>query len=190
MSDQASLSASYFETKYQADIDPWRFRTSNYEKLKYQTTIGALGKNCYRNGLEIGCSIGVLTAALAKRCDRLMAIDGSETAIREARSQHLPNVQFQVAFVPGDFPAGAFDLILLSEVLYYFSSSDLAELARLCLAALEPDGEIILCHWLGKTDYPLTGEQASNLFDAAVTRRLPSREILHDETYRLERLSS
>ena len=32
MSTKKTLPPSYFETKYQADIDPWRFRTSAYEQ--------------------------------------------------------------------------------------------------------------------------------------------------------------
>jgi trans-aconitate methyltransferase len=189
MSDRPSLPASYFESRYQADIDPWRFRTSDYEKQKYQATVGALTKHRYRRGLEIGCSIGVLTAMLADRCDHLLALDGSETAIREAEAKPLPNVRFEVAYVPQDFPAGSFDLIVLSEMLYYLSRPDLDDLARRCLAALAPDGEIIMCHWLGETNYPLTGDQASDLFIAAVRDSLPDRALLHRATYRLERLS-
>jgi 2-polyprenyl-3-methyl-5-hydroxy-6-metoxy-1,4-benzoquinol methylase len=189
MPDRATLPTSYFEAKYQADIDPWRFRTSDYEKQKYRATIGAMTKRRYRHGLEIGCSIGVLTAMLAARCDHILALDGSETAIREARSQPLCNVRYQLAFVPDEFPAGTFDLIVLSEILYYLSKPDLDELARRCMAALEPEGEIIMCHWLGETDYPLAGHQASDFFAAAVTGSLPNRAMLHEETYRLERLS-
>jgi len=189
MPDRSSLPASYFEAKYQADIDPWRFRTSAYEQQKYQATLGAMTKARYRHGLEIGCSIGVLTTMLAERCEHILALDSSDTAIREASRQGLPNVSFQVAAPPRDFPEGSFDLIMLSEVLYYFSLADLDLLAQLCLAALAPDGEIILCHWLGETDYPLTGQQASDRFAAAVRPRLPDRAILHEGIYRLERLS-
>src|ERR1700759_570754 len=114
MTDSASLPASYFETRFQADIDPWRFRSSDYEKRKYQATVGALSKQRYRHGLEIGCAIGVLSALLATRCDDLLALDGSETAIQEAKVQSLANVAFHVAYVPDEFPAGSFDLIVRS----------------------------------------------------------------------------
>lgn len=36
-----SFPPSYFEAKYRADIDPWRFRVSDYEKEKYRATTGA-----------------------------------------------------------------------------------------------------------------------------------------------------
>jgi SAM-dependent methyltransferase len=189
MRKTSSLPLSYFEAKYSEDIDPWRFRTSDYEKNKYRATIGALTKPRYRRGVEVGCSIGVLTAMLAARCDQLIALDASEAAITEARRLKLSNVVFQVASLSNDFPKGSFDLVVLSEVLYYLSVSDLERLAKCCLQALEPSGEIILCHWLGETDYPLTGNEANAHFTAAVAVRLPVRTIVHEDVYRLERLS-
>ena len=45
------------------DPDPWEFETSEYEAAKYDATIAALEGRRYATGLEIGCSIGVLTAA-------------------------------------------------------------------------------------------------------------------------------
>ncbi len=186
-----TIAADYFEQKYRADIDPWRFRSSDYEREKYQSTVAALGRSRFASALEVGCSIGVLTAQLAPRCDQLLAIDASPTAIEAARQQAVPdNVTFEVATLPQQFPAGRFDLIVLSEVLYYFAAPDLARVVQQCIEALRPDGEIILCHWLGETDYPLTGLEASNQFFEAVAARLPVRAILKDDVYRLERLSA
>ncbi|ABD08793.1 NodS [Rhodopseudomonas palustris HaA2] len=186
----ATIPPDYFEQKYIADIDPWRFRSSAYEREKYQSTIEALGRSRYDRGLEVGCSIGVLTGLLAPRCDTLLAIDASPTAITAARETQPPNVTFAVATLPNDFPPGDFDLIVLSEVLYYFDSDDLQRVAALSVKALRPGGQIIMCHWLGETDYPLTGQAASDQFADAVAVRLPARAIVRDATYRLERLSS
>jgi SAM-dependent methyltransferase len=183
-----SFPPSYFEAKYQVDIDPWRFRTSPYERSKYQATVAALTRPRYRRCLEVGCAIGVLSALLAQRCDKLVAVDGSATAIAEASRQNLQNVRFEVAFLPDQFPEESFDLIVLSEVLYYFSPTDLSRLAEKCLAALMDGGEMILCHWLGETDYPLTGRQASDLFTDAVAGRRPQHALLHDDVYLLTRL--
>lgn len=183
-----SMPAEYFEGRYREDIDPWDFRSSAYEREKYDATLAALGEPIYRRVLEVGCSIGVLTAKLAKRSGRLLAIDASQTAIDAARENAPSNVTFETRVLPGDFPEGPFDLIVLSEVLYYFSEADLRVAADLCCAALAPGGEMVLCHWLGETDYPLTGHQASDIFAEAVVMRAPSRRILRDEVYRLETL--
>ncbi|MGP9810568.1 class I SAM-dependent DNA methyltransferase [Rhodopseudomonas sp. NSM] len=185
-----TIPPDYFEQKYRADIDPWRFRSSDYEREKYRATIEALARPRYGRGLEVGCSIGVLTGLLAQRCDTLLAIDASSTAIAAARETQPPNVTLAVATLPQDFPPGEFDLIVLSEVLYYFDRDDLHRVAELCANALRPDGEVILCHWLGETDYPLTGTAASDQFAGAVAVRLPVRAIVRDAAYRLERLSA
>lgn len=184
-----TIPPEYFEDKYKGDIDPWQFRSSDYEREKYQATIAALNKPRYARALEVGCSIGVFTGLLAPRCDRLLAIDASATAIAAAKENVPRNVTFAVGTLPQDFPPGPFDLIVLSEVLYYFAEADLQRVAALCLDALAPGGDIIACHWLGETNYPLTGEAASDLFAADVAVKLPIRVPLRDQVYRLERLS-
>lgn len=183
-----TLQPSYFEEKYKVDIDPWQFRTSEYEREKYEATIGALSQPQYRRGLEVGCAIGVLSMLLAERCDALLAVDGAPTAIAQASLQNLPNVRFETAFLPDEFPQGTFDLIVLSEVLYYFDEKDLERLADSCLDALSGQGEMILCHWLGETNYPLPGSRASDLFAHFVARCPARRVVLHEGIYRLERL--
>lgn len=185
-----TIPPDYFEAKYQSDIDPWQFRSSAYEREKYQATIGALGQARYPSALEVGCSIGVLTALLAQRCDALIAIDASETAIAAARKADIAKAEFRVGTLPRDFPGGSFDLIMLSEVLYYFVEADLRQVAAQCTGALRPNGEIVLCHWLGETDYPLTGQAASDMFADAVALTLPARKVVRDEVYRLERFSA
>ncbi len=185
-----TLPPEYFEEKYKADIDPWRFKTSEYERDKYQATLGSLTKDKYAAALEVGCSIGVLTRLLSTRCVSLLAIDSSPTAIKAAKSVNVPNVEFRVANLPTEFPKGKFDLIVLSEVLYYFDKSDLARVAQSCIDSISQDGEIILCHWLGETDYPLTGVEASELFARHIKPAMPVRSILHNAIYRLERFSA
>jgi len=190
MRHKDTLPANYFENRYRADIDPWDFRTSAYEREKYEATLAALGKPSYADALEVGCSIGVLTTKLAQRCEHLLAIDASQTAIDAARVAAPPNVTFETHMLPDSFPKGSYDLILLSEVLYYFSAADLRRVAELCCESLSADGEIVLCHWLGETDYPLTGVQASKMFADAVAMRAPVCRILRDDVFRLETLTA
>ena len=74
------LTADYFDELYAGDPDPWGFETSAYEQAKYAATIDALEGRRYAGALEIGCSIGVLTARLAEHCDALLAVDAAQAA--------------------------------------------------------------------------------------------------------------
>jgi len=190
MRKNTTLPPEYFEEKYKADLDPWHFKTSEYEQDKYQATLGSLTKDRYAAALEVGCSIGVLTRLLTARCVSLLAVDSSPTAIGAAKSVNVPNVAFRVANLPAEFPKGTFDLIVLSEVLYYFDKSDLERVVQSCIDSMSQDGDIVLCHWLGETDYPLTGVEASELFARHIKPIMPVRSILHDAIYRLERFSA
>jgi SAM-dependent methyltransferase len=185
-----TLSPEYFEEKYKADIDPWYFRTSGYERDKYQATLRSLTKDKYAAALEVGCSIGVLTKLLSPRCVKLLAVDSSPTAIEAACSMSDQNITFRVANLPAEFPKGTYDLIVLSEVLYYFDKSDFERVAQSCIDSISQDGEIVLCHWLGETDYPLTGVEASELFAHHIKPAMPVHSLLHDAIYRLERFSA
>ena len=59
-----SWDASVFDKLYANSDDPWKFETSDYEREKYDATLAALPPGRFGNALEIGCSIGVLTARL------------------------------------------------------------------------------------------------------------------------------
>ena len=187
-----SLDSANFEDVYARSPDPWGFRTSAYERGKYRATLDILPHPRYRAALEVGCSIGVFTRLLAERCDGLLALDTSRRALDEAARANagLARVTFREATLPRDFPEGRFDLITLSEVLYYLSRSDLARLAERCLAALEADGHMVLCHWLGETDYPLGGDEAAEFFIAAAAPRWRPVASRREAEYRLDLLGA
>ena len=187
-----TLQADYFEAIYRRDPDPWHFRTSGYEADKYAATLDCLTRPRYRRALEVGCSIGVFTRLLAPRCEALLSIDVSDSALDIARQDcaDLPHVEFRRAAVPAEFPAGRFDLIVLSEVLYYLAQDDLRRVADRVVEALEPGGDVVLCHWLGESDYPLSGDEAAASFLEATLRPFPFRYGVRKPEYRLDRLSA
>ena len=160
----ASLSPAYFDDLYARNPDPWGFETRPYERDKYAATLAALPRPRYRDALEVGCSIGVLSRDLAPRCDRLLCLDAADAALERARARNpdRPDAEFRRARVPEEWPAGTFDLILLSEVLYYFVRDDLSRVTERVLGSLRPGGDAVLVHWLPYTDrdYPLTGDEA------------------------------
>jgi hypothetical protein len=163
---RATLKPEYFDSIYKADPDPWNFAGSPYEQGKYAITLNAMPKPRYRSALEVGCSIGVLTRSLASRCDSVLAIDAAPTPLVEAkrRCADMPGVRFEQMFVPEKWPDGVFELILLSEVVYYLSREDVGRLAARVTRSLPAGGSVLLVHWTGPTDYPLSGDDAVALF--------------------------
>jgi SAM-dependent methyltransferase len=153
------------------DTNPWHFAATAYEAAKFGATLSALPKLRYRQGLEVGCSIGVLTEKLARRCHSLLAVDMVELALDQARRRcaGAPGVAFARMRLPDELPEGQFDLILLSEVAYYWSVRELDRVAAFAERALEPGGDIVLVHWIGDTDYPLSGDGAAQRFVAATS---------------------
>ena len=188
--DSTSRGAEHFQRLYDADADPWRFRTSSYERTKYQRTIASLANRRYRSGLEVGCSIGVLTRMLAPLCDALLAVDIVEAPLATARMAcaDQPWVRFQQMQVPREWPPATFDLIVLSEVLYFLSPQDVATVAERAGTASEPSGVVLLVNWRGSSGDPCTGDEAANIFIDRAKRWL--RPCLHYEeaAYRLDLL--
>lgn len=191
MSD-SSWPGTVFDRLYESNPDPWGFETSDYERAKYTETLAALEERRFRSALELGCSIGVMTLALASRCDRLLGIDIAEAALAQARTRcaSLPHVTFQRGQLPEDFPSlepGSCDLILVSEMLYFLSAADNARLAIDVRRALAPDGMLVLVNWTGETNTPCSGDQAAELFVTACD--LPVTLAKRYERYRLDRMS-
>lgn len=160
-----SLPASYFEPLYAADPDPWGFTRRWYEERKRAVTLASLPEPRYRRAYEPGCSIGVLTEALATRCDLLLATDVSAAALVAAgrRLAGTTGVRLEQWAVPGDWPGGRFDLVVLSEVLYYLDDDDLWRTAVLAATAVAPGGTLLAAHWRHPVaDYPQSGDAAQS----------------------------
>jgi SAM-dependent methyltransferase len=159
---------AHFEALYAASPDPWNFETSSYEAEKYAATLAALRTRRFASGFEVGCSIGVLTARLATVCDALLAVDIVPRALAAARlrNQDAHHVTFQQRTIPDQWPGQTFDLIILSEVLYFLDAAEIARTADLAHASLAPGGLVLLVNYRGPIDEPLDGEAAAQLFTA------------------------
>jgi cyclopropane fatty-acyl-phospholipid synthase-like methyltransferase len=183
-----SLDRKYFEDLYAEEPDPWQFESSTYERDKYEATLAALPRERYARALEVGCSIGVLTQRLGARCDSVLATDIAEEPLRAARRRcaKLSGVEFACSSAPGQWPQGRFDLILLSEVVYFLGRSDVATLAARVLDSLDEGGDLLLVHWTGPTDYPLSGDEAAELLLKLTCP--PLRVVRHEqrERFRLD----
>jgi trans-aconitate methyltransferase len=185
MSERSS--AGHFESMYRAASDPWQFASSDYERGRYEAVLSLLQRQRYRSVFEPGCSIGELTALLAPRCDQLLAIDLAHTAITRARQRcHVfPHIQFEVADLERFQPNRAFDLIVLSEIGYYFDRAQLEAILLRLASTLSEDGELVSCHWLGHSaDHAQHADDVHRTCVAALPLR-PNRSSLQ-RLYRID----
>jgi SAM-dependent methyltransferase len=179
-------SQTFFEEKYAAAADPWDFATSSYERYRYATILNALGRRRYHRAFEPGCSVGVLTEQLAVVCSRVEAMDISTTAVSRAkdRCRSLPNVVIKQGALPDQMPEGTFDLIVFSEIGYYFDRPTLVSLVRELYNRLRGGGMLLAVHWLGVSpDHRLTGDQVHELLGTTILLPTTSRRY---EGFRLD----
>ncbi len=175
-----TLDRGHFDGLYDQSPDPYGFTSRWYETRKYALSLAMLPWPRYRRAFEPGCSIGVLTAQLAARCDSLLSCDGSAVAVATARERtaQFPQVTVEQRLVPADWPidGAQFDLIVLSELLYYLSDEDLARTVGLAVDALAEGGTLLAVHWRRLVPFhPQTGDGAH----AALARR-PELTLLAD----------
>ena len=161
-------SQEFFEAKYRENNDPWAFASNAYEQTRYFEILRALDSRRYGRAFEPGCSIGVLTARLASICEHVDAIDISSTAVRQARHHcaHLSNVCIRCGSLPKDAPPGTFDLVVLSEIGYYFDRQDLFKVGSHIVERLKPSGVLLAVHWLGHSeDHLMDGDSVHEILN-------------------------
>lgn len=159
---------AYFEGLYRNSADPWGFGHEWYEQRKYDLTVAALPKSRYRRAVEPGCANGDLSLRLAARCDELISYDFVPAVVDRARRKlagcagaHVVNAEF-----PAWWPEGTGDLVVWSEVAYYLHPPAWDEAIGGLERWLEAGGTLLAVHYLGATDYPMSGEEVAARLDA------------------------
>ena len=187
MPHESTIGQKYFDEMFAGNEDPWRLATSDYETAKHDHTLSVL-KPVYRSGFEVGCANGVLTRRLASRCERLLAVDISPNALSLAarRCATVENIRFDHMNFPSQGPDETFDLIVLSEVAYYWDDGDLTSAASRLQAIAAPGCQIILVHWTGETDYPQTADDAVEKLSNAMKGRIDPLVSDRRAKYRLD----
>lgn len=139
----------YFDEIYADKDDPWGYEQRWYEQRKRQICLSVLLKPHYQQALEIGCSNGVFSEALAARCDQLLCLDGHAKAVNLAQQRlaTYSHIEVQQAWVPTQLPKHSFDLIIVSEILYYLDMAALYELMTWLNQHLTQGGTLLCCHW-------------------------------------------
>lgn len=178
-----------FDAVHSTSEDPWEYTTSWYERRKRSLTLAALPAEEYRSGLEIGCSIGTLTADLAGRCASLLAVDASSSALELAakRLAEFPGVATRQLTLPAEWPGGSYDLVVVSEVGYYLAPADLEGLLQRIRESMQPGGTLLLCHWR----HPVSGWELDGDGVHALARNLlgwPAAGLYRERDFVLETL--
>jgi hypothetical protein len=188
-----SVAPDYFDRMYATDPDPWGYTTSRYELRKYAATLSALPRARFGSVFEMGCSIGVLTRMLASRCRFLLGVDASGDS---PSKRPIPVPRYAChpsstnARLPREWPNQTFDLILLSEVLYFQSWSGGRTTARKTSRHPRANGVVVLVNWLGETGTARSGEIAAKQFIQQTRRSLHVVHHRRTARYRLDVLSA
>ena len=157
------MTAEDFEARYRADPDPWGYLASEYERCKYAATLDACGPGPLSCALELAGSIGVFSAMLAPRCERLVTVDVSPTAVGHARKRLAghPNVKTIVGAIPAAVPPLPFELVVASEILYYLSDDEFADTLSLLEDTMLIGARLVAVHWRPRgPERPRDAEQA------------------------------
>ncbi|MEU6847744.1 SAM-dependent methyltransferase [Streptomyces sp. NPDC046716] len=144
-----STPASYFHDQYAGASDPWHLAERWYDRRKYLLTTAALPCRRYARAFEPGCSVGVLSQMLAQRCDSLLSTDRIAAAVEATRRRTagLEHVHVQQMTVPQQWPQSTFDLVVLSEILYYFDTGARDRILRQSAQSLDDGGHLVTVHW-------------------------------------------
>ena len=178
------VSISHLHALYAATDDPWNFASSPYEQEKFRATRRALSRARYAAAFELGCGNGQLAHHLADAVAHYTGMDAVDTALKAAR-RTLPAGTFVKGYYPCDLPEDSFDLVVLSEILYFLDHATLRTLAA-DIAARWPVAEIICVTYLGPSGNALQGDEALSAFIPALqTHRFT--QVARTGGYRIDR---
>lgn len=157
----------YFDQKY-AEVDPWKYFTSDYEQQKYKRQIDATKDHMSRELntiLEIGCAEGAHTKMLAEAfpSSEITAIDISPRAIIRAKDnlrlfENVKLVEADVIEFIDKNPDESFSIIIWSESIYYLGDRlplrQLFEYIAEVINKLQPQGLLCMANILEQPNSP------------------------------------
>ena len=159
----SASSLQSFDALYRGSSDPWMTETRWYERRKRALMLACLPHERYGSAYEPGCGNGILTQALAARCDEVLASDGSDLAVAAARRRlaAIGHVVVERHVLPDDWPSRIFDLVILSELVYFLDAAAIEETGRLARGSLSDIGVAMACDWRAPiAGYGHSGDEA------------------------------
>jgi predicted TPR repeat methyltransferase len=183
---------AYFDRIYTESEDPYGFDRNDYEQLKFAHLLAVCGDGPFVRALELGCAVGSLTELLAPRCRELVAVDISSAAVTKAaeRVERFTGVSCETRNLPSELPSGEFDLIVASDVLYYWTRADVEAGVRRLSSVLKPGGALVAAHYVPPWGVLLTGNEVHDILrsTAPLKHVLEERvEFGTDRPYRVDR---
>lgn len=175
---------NHLQSLYADTHDPWDFEHSVYEQSKFKATRKALSRDHYNATFELGCGNGQLARHLLEVSDHYTGLDAVDKALAAARKV-VPAGTFFAGYYPCPLPDGAFDLIVMSEILYFLDHEGLSLLAA-DIGARWPNAEVVCVTWLGQSGNELQGGDAVSAFIAACTTHVFD-GVVQTENYRIDR---
>ena len=164
-----------FENLFQSNPDPWDYESSPFEAHKRSVLLKHIGLSPRGRVLELACANWVTTRALMKVGLRVAALDGSSTAIAQARTRlgHIRRLRLLHANLPEGLPKERFDLIVVSEIVYYLGSIAARRLAASVADRVAPGGRVVvLHHHLNFPDASVNPEHAHRDFVRLLRKRM------------------
>ncbi len=178
------VDVEHLRSLYADTNDPWGFEHSHYEQAKFKATREALSQASYQSAFELGCGNGQLARHLSLIVARYTGMDAVDKALVAAR-ETVPSGQFLEGYYPCPLPDHDYDLLILSEILYFLDRDSIRQLAT-DIATHWPDAEVICVTYLGPSGNELQGDEAASTFIADLVTH--SFEIVvHTESYRIDR---
>jgi trans-aconitate methyltransferase len=140
--------------------------------------------------LEVGCSEGVFTEYLARRCRSVIASDISSIAAVRAieRCSKYPNVRFTQMDVGKEELSGRYDVVFAMDVLYYIKGRSRTTAAALKLVNVVGEGGLLVftdCRmpkhlrcWPWSRILPMAADDWVNLF-----QQFANLQLIYKEEY-------
>lgn len=158
--------------------DPYGLDGNDYEHSKFDLIVDTLRSARYERTLEVGCAEGMLSARLVGLSTEFVGVDLSDAAVARARERLAGHrgAQFERRTLPFDMPEGTFDLIVCSDVLYYWEPTTLRTGVDRLLERLRPGGSLLLLHYLGDFGQANSGDA---VHDLATRRGTADPDLVH-----------